>query len=837
MSEDTTNSVDDTRMVSFHPKTIRAVLDGAGVVLRSNEDFEERYEVLEQIGRGGTGEVHRVLDRKLNRILAMKAIRADFAQKDPEGLHRFIAEAQATAQLEHPSIVPIHDMGRLPDGRVYFTMKEVRGRTLKDAVKALHRAASDGRWHPTPEGWSFRGLLDAFRRSCEAVAHAHARGVIHRDLKPNNIMLGRFGEVLVLDWGLAKVVGEPQQGLLPVSTVREYGEDEILETMTGRVAGTIPWMSPEQANGEVELLGPPSDVWALGAVLFFLLTGRRRYRGKRDEVLRQARMGVPVVEFEAPVEIDKALRDLVDKATQPDPEARFADAGEMAVAVGSWLDGEQRRREARIILDEARRLVPRAEDLREQAADLIAEARVRGDALAAWDPVTAKRPAWELIRRSDGLQDEAVQTEAEAVNRLHAALERDPELRDAHELLGDVYLEQHRVAESLGDRRGAMILMARLRAHAQQRHLSYIEGLGAIDLVTDPPGAEVHLLEWVEEDRRLDTQFVRTLGRTPLRDCEVPMGNFLLLIQKPGHVTVRYPVRVGREEVWTGARPGSSEPFPIRLPRDGELSDGEAYVPAGWYVAGGEGPGENALPRQRVWVDGFVSRRHLVTNRNYLAFLDDLVRRGHEDLAMAHAPTTRGHGGDARVLYGRSKRGGFELVPDMDGDLWGMDWPVMYVGLRAAWAYADWVGKHTRHRWRLPVELEWEKAARGLDRRAYAWGNFFDPTWANVGNSRPGRPLPTDVGHYATDQSPYGVFGVTGGLREWCADPDPGGGPTVVDGIAQITPADPGDTELSLARGGSWLADAGEAHLARRWIAQGDYRTHTVGIRLVRSFA
>ena len=143
----------------------------------------------------------------LGRQLALKIIQ-DFALDHPSLLARFLDEAQTTAQLQHPGIIPIYDMGTLSDGRVWFTMKEVSGQTFEAVISQVHRA-SRSRWEPAASGWTLRRLVDALRQVCEAVGYAHSRGVVHRDLKPGNIMVGSHGEVLVLDWGLVKVLGRP----------------------------------------------------------------------------------------------------------------------------------------------------------------------------------------------------------------------------------------------------------------------------------------------------------------------------------------------------------------------------------------------------------------------------------------------------------------------------------------------------------------------------------------------------------------------------------------------------------------------------------------------------
>src|SRR5262245_10403971 len=201
-----------------------------------------RYELLGVIGVGGMGMVFEARDRELDRPVALKVLQADAASAEAKA--RMVREARVTAWLEHPSIVPVHDAGVLPDGRFYYAMKLVRGRRLDE---------------PTAVPADLGERLQLFQRICEAVAFAHAHGVIHRDLKPQNIMLGAFGEVLVLDWGLAKGVGEaapPSAQPHDNGTVKQFGQ-----TCEGTVLGTPGFMAPEQAHGEVRQLDERADVY------------------------------------------------------------------------------------------------------------------------------------------------------------------------------------------------------------------------------------------------------------------------------------------------------------------------------------------------------------------------------------------------------------------------------------------------------------------------------------------------------------------------------------------------------------------------------------------------
>ena len=213
------------------------------------EDPGGRYELREEIGRGGMGVVYRAHDRELQRDVALKVLRAG---ADARGLARRLhREARVLASLEHPGMVPVHDVGVLADGLGFYVMKLVRGRRLDQ-------------WAAGAPALSER--LRAFERICETVAFAHAHGVVHRDLKPGNVMLGAFGEVLVMDWGVAKVLSDA--GAASASTAVDAGA-----TAAGTVLGTPGYMAPEQAAGDVRAIDARTDVYALGGLLHFLLAG------------------------------------------------------------------------------------------------------------------------------------------------------------------------------------------------------------------------------------------------------------------------------------------------------------------------------------------------------------------------------------------------------------------------------------------------------------------------------------------------------------------------------------------------------------------------------------
>ncbi|MCB9795586.1 MAG: protein kinase [Alphaproteobacteria bacterium] len=304
--------------------------DEGAVETLSARDPAARFSRLQLLGRGGMGEVWRVLDTDLNRVVAMKILRGDRGLSR-QLLARFVAEAQATAQLEHPGIVPVFELGRLDDGRLYYTMEEIRGRTLSEALRALHEASTPERWGADvgEERWGFLRVIDVLRQVCDAVGYAHARGVIHRDLKPGNVMLGEHGEVRVVDWGLVKILTplpDPLQAAAgPELPPAQLGVDPA--TRIGHVAGTPGFMAPEQARGEVDRLTPAADVYALGGLLFCALVGAAP--GHVED---------PAATLDAFPRVPEALRALCLAALAEDPTQRPADASVLAEALRQWLD-------------------------------------------------------------------------------------------------------------------------------------------------------------------------------------------------------------------------------------------------------------------------------------------------------------------------------------------------------------------------------------------------------------------------------------------------------------------------------------------------------------------
>jgi tetratricopeptide (TPR) repeat protein len=409
------------------------------------------YEVLDQLGQGGMGAVWRGRDRRLRRDVALKVMKAALAGH-PHLERRFLEEAQVASQLAHPAIPPVHELGTLPDGRPYIAMKLVQGRTLAELLEARSGPADD-----------LPRLLGAFEQVCQALAYAHARGVIHRDLKPSNVMVGAFGEVQVMDWGLAKVlVAPPGAAADPPGRTVETVRTADLEgaTQEGSVLGTPAYMAPEQARGEVERPDRRCDVFGLGAILCELLTGQPPYVGTTEEVRAQAEVGhlAPARERLAACGADAELAGLAWRCLSARAEERPEDAGEVAAAVAAHLAGVQERlrraeleraaAEARAVEERKRRRVALA-----LAAAVLSLVLVGGGGAAWW---------WQ--ERTAVVRDtEAALAEAAG----HQAAGRWPEARAALE----------RAAGRLG---GAGPADLRHRLEVAQAELALVNRLDAI---------------------------------------------------------------------------------------------------------------------------------------------------------------------------------------------------------------------------------------------------------------------------------------------------------------------------------------------------------------------
>jgi serine/threonine protein kinase len=282
-----------------------------------------RFVLREEIARGGMGVVYAATDPTFDREVAVKVL-AERLAGHPPSVRRFLAEARISAQLQHPGIPPVHEVGTLPDGRPYLAMKRIKGRTLAELLAA--------RKHLEPDR---RHFLSVFESVCQAVGYAHSRGIVHRDLKPANVMVGAFGEVQVMDWGLAKLLERPGVSPDDPAATRELVEHSDIKlpddekTRAGTVMGTPAFMPPEQAGGETDRIDRRADVFSLGALLCVILTGKPPYTGDSTEAVRlQAIRGETREAFARldAINIESSLCSLCKWCLAADRDARPGDA-------------------------------------------------------------------------------------------------------------------------------------------------------------------------------------------------------------------------------------------------------------------------------------------------------------------------------------------------------------------------------------------------------------------------------------------------------------------------------------------------------------------------------
>ncbi|MHC4938649.1 MAG: SUMF1/EgtB/PvdO family nonheme iron enzyme [Planctomycetota bacterium] len=705
---------------------------------------QEKFEVETAIGRGGMGEVFLVNDQDLKRQVAMKILRSDTGVGREQRLH-FVAEAQATSQLEHPGIPPVHDIGLTADGRPYFTMKLVRGRTLREVLHDLVLKRRE-----VQREYNLHRLVTVLERIAEALQFAHERGVIHRDIKPENVMLGDYGEVHLMDWGLARIEAESAE-YEQVETARTASG---LETQYGALKGTLPYMSPEQASGEP--VDGRTDVYALGCLLYEVLTLHSAFdpRDKKLFVKVQSADFPDVATRNPRRPVPAALVDVCRKAMAHHRNDRYQSVGDMREEMRAWLDGraerDRRHEEAEALAAQGKKAAAKYERLKAEISEAEAAAKAEAAKYKPYQPVPEKRSMIEARRKLETLQTEVALAFAETTHILNAALTQEADNATARTALADLW--QQRLADA--ERRGDAADTAHALAMAERYTDEPVPSDGSLLLTSEPAGAEVLLYRYEEIDGVLTPQNEQHLGRTPIGPFKLAMGSYLCVLKKEGFRDTRYPVHITRGHAWEGA---------IRMRTDEEVGEGFVFVPGGPFTYGEERDTETKV------LPDFAIAAYPVTFGEYGEFLDALddeeaERRRPHDQSGVHMERRDGKwqpniailDDEIRELYLKHHGKGFELrIP-----VFSVDWA-------DAEAFCDWKTKTSGQPWRLPTEEEREKAARGVDGRSFAWGELADPSLAKCAESRPERTRPEPIGAFPAARSVYGMGDASGGLWDW----------------------------------------------------------------------
>ncbi len=525
----------DSTLAALPPSTGRGPHGGQPSAIELPGTAGNRFRILTFLAQGGLGRVLVAEDGELGRKVVIKEIKPKYAD-DATCRQRFVSEAEITGGLEHPGIVPVYSLGNHCDGRPYYAMRLIYGTTLRSAARTFHQRFSQS---PTPmlPIVELHQLMRRFIDVCHAVQYAHSRGVIHRDLKPDNVMLGKFGETLLVDWGLAKVIGRTDACRDPVEqTLRPRSGSGSTATVRGSTLGTPAFMSPEQAAGDPDEVGPASDVYGLGATLYYLLTGKAAFEGRTvPEILAKVKRS----EFRRPREVcsavPAALEAICLKAMARSPADRYPTATDLIQDLERWIADEPvsaytETRGERL----ARWMRRHRTGVQAAAAILLSVALISSAAML----VVAR--AW---RNEKAARQAAVESRSEAVTRFRQARESvDRWMTGAGHELGyypDLQKTRLRLLEQ-----AAADYESFVRMHSDDHDLELERGRTYVRLghlrrtLEDPPGAQ----EAYETAEQIFAEAVRRRPEDPeceidLADCQTNLG--LVAAETHDHRTAR----------------------------------------------------------------------------------------------------------------------------------------------------------------------------------------------------------------------------------------------------------------------------------------------------------
>lgn len=708
-------------------------------------DITPRFELQGELARGAMGRILAGWDLHLGRAVAIKVLRKS-AARDLDRV-RFLEEAQVTGQLQHPSIVPVYELGRIR-GQVAFVMKRVEGRSIKGIISAMRKGDAE-----VLAQFGRPRILNLFHQLCLAVAFAHTRGVVHRDLKPSNVMVGDFGEVVLLDWGLCKIVAEGTRSTRSVS--------DRWQTVHGQIIGTPAYMAPEQAMGLIDQVDARTDVYGLGAILYHLLTLQPPFSGKtnREIVHRVLRETVQPLQERAPEQdIDPELGAIVMQCLARDPQARFENARALADRITEYLDVPRAITQAMPVMSmpsaSKHRAIGLAAVARQQslledlalAQDTVQTARA---AVSIGDAPDEKHALWSAEDALVAVHTEYADVFAVAISALSRAVALDPADPDASRALCDMFMVRYEAARACNDPVRTAYFRRMLREHDDGRFAVLVSEQGAVHIDVSPRGAQVELIQMEERLRRLQAGTVHQRTQAPLSLDGLAEGPYIVRVHAAGYEPLTAPLHISA---------GGTTRMRLRLLKAGSIPPDFVHVPAGTFRLGSprsahEPPGEHALP-------DYLIGRVPVTNAQYAAFLDSVAARNPSE---ADRRSPRAHDGRTPAW---TRVGARYPVPEADG--WRLDAPVVGVRSDDAAAFCRWRSAQDGKTIRLPTEQEWEKAARGTEGLPFSWGHTWEPAYVAGPETWP-QSLPPPVGLVKEDCSPYGMRDTVGGVREWTA--------------------------------------------------------------------
>jgi serine/threonine protein kinase/formylglycine-generating enzyme required for sulfatase activity len=840
--------------------------------LSRKDQSEPRYQLQGEVAAGGMGVILKVWDHELQRSLAMKVSLEDLPARERGEtpgtltLGRFLEEAQVTGQLDHPGIVPVHELGIDEQRRVYFTMRLVEGHNLRQVIEWVHAGV---------DGWTETGVLSVILKVCEAVAYAHSKGVIHRDLKPSNIMVGRFGEVYTMDWGLAKVrdrieeeksaTGELPLDEDPAAAPARPGPAAAPRTQRGAVLGTPSYMPPEQARGELQAVDARSDIYAIGAMLYHSLTGRVPYVESGEtpsarEILHRVRTGAPRAVDRIRPAVPPELQAICERAMARQPEGRYPSTERFAADLRAYLEQRVVRAYEAGPLAELRKWVLRN---RGTAATLAAALAIAGSLLGLLY-LQSERSAGRISQANQQL---LVSNQSLSAARHEAQMNLDHFLRLAdHKVLRRLRTKAEELWPAHPDKVAELkhwLTEARALAGQLPVHRAYLARLnesssanssGSIPRDQRLPDLAADLIEELEEFVASDPQ-VGAIAAVEQRlqqaqniariSIEEPADLWELTIEEValGELYVR-----DGEELWMepqvglvplGADPDSglqefwlvqSGPAPQRTPGSGLLQlrpDSGivlVLVPGGSFVMGAQ-----SEDPERPQFDPDVppsSRPHSVELEPFLLSKYELTQ-GQWRTFMGPPPSLFP---TAAVLRTAES----DLLPVEQVDYLTATRALARLGLvlptEAQWEYATRAGSTTRW-WcgNEPQSIGLLQAGNVHDRTSEAARP--DGLWGPGETWRDGFPNTAPVGSFTAND--FGIHDVLGNVLEWCQDAFGSYDVEirVADGLRLVEHS----AEGRVYRGGSFDFGALAARSAYREFNTPDTASFNLGIRPCRS--
>jgi len=761
------------------------------------------YASVHTIGFGGVGLVVSAHDPNLDRDVAIKMLRPEIKNK-PTEIERFVREARATANIEHPNVIPVHEMGVMNGVGVYFTMKKIKGDNFQTVLDGLKNRKKEY------EGKYTRlQLLEIFISICNGVAYAHSRKIIHRDLKPHNVLIGDYGEVLVMDWGLAKYLAadDPETSSMKQEASKmEYviKAGDSSKTIDGTISGTPNYMPPEQAEGKVSELDERTDIYSLGAILYQILTYEPPYSGEDiHKVLEDVRHWTfihPRRRFPK-YRIPRELEAICLKAMAFDKKARYRSVQELISDIRNYIEGFSVTAYPDSTFVRFRKLCFRHPVLSSTFASIflivltvvalyftftyvqfktlmkMAEENLRDgnaklrEAVGTYRKIEKLEEGKILKEKSDSLldlEDKLSRLYSSSENHYETALmlySAVPFRYRNHYLVNEGFREImfNRISFSIMTKNyqkiEKWIELLRLwmgqnfeeLPESDRKKLFQIEndikGDGQLKLSVRPVPEEITLFSLVDKgDGRLVQSNPRVLENALSAPFAIPKGTYLLVFKTKDFPEVKVDFIIDH---------GEKDEIGVIIPKS--IPEDMVFVPGGKFYTGGENARYYSMHEEDI--PSFFISRYELTYGEYLKFWKSLdspdEKARHMSRIMLDPMERVFH--DAWDSEGR-------LISPLKPEL-----PVVGILHESAEAYCAWLGGKTGRKILLPTAMQWEKAARGADGRLFPWGNGFNANFANISENKEARTrygFWAPPGSFPMDVSVYGAFDMGGNVRE-----------------------------------------------------------------------